>query len=386
MSTTVFSATVLFLRLVGPQGARMAACFPQGLRQLDAPLATAAASHMGQDGRLVIFHSGWQDWLVMAMAAGTPPQAALAEWCALTEDLLAVHRRNRRRILLVDGRLLWLQDAGAQAALADWAGTGLQGPALDAPTAATPLQMVLALQTFARAPEAAGIALAFEAAALPMPALEAAPDLADAAFAQLCRLQAGDQEREALNLALAKAQGERDTLSAAVAEAHIEQGRLQDRLRETDTAQAEADARLAAMTQDLEQTKAARILMAENMGLGQAELERRVAAGQTSEAQIAALEAERDRLQQALDAQDAQGRATLEHQIVTLRKAAEAEKSALERELVQAVRRMDRLSDNRQALALAQATIQRMTGEIRQLVDQQTRSAPPPQDGPAAQG
>ncbi|GGE25588.1 hypothetical protein SAMN05421774_11063 [Gemmobacter megaterium] len=482
--------TVTFLCLAGtpPESlaTALAARCPDWSGQvhpLTAPLAASAAPYLETDGRIVVVHAGWQDWLLAAMAAGRDPGPALEDWVEQTEALLALHRGNRRRMLLVPAGLLDQPDAEGLCDLARWAGLDPDQVTAEAPgglPAPSALHIVLARQAFAGLDRARGTALAFEAASLPLPDPRPEGHVPDAAFAELTRLlgrqqeisgalQATEQGREGLQTDNAELAGNLGTLQSELvrltaaeqaatrtaARLKAENATLERELAALrDSARAELDA-LRASQATLQQTT---LLTAENAGTLQSELVRLTAAEQTAARTTARLESEKAALERELaplrdsvralentrrelaQAQQAQAaatettgrvqaelaalrdqhaalqqtnglmaeniglcqselvrlstveqavsteRATLEHQIVTLRKAAEAEKSALERELVQAVRRMDRLSDNRQALALAQATIQRMTGEIRQLVDQQTRSAPPPQDEPAAQG
>jgi hypothetical protein len=445
-----------FLCLPGADPVRLAANLAACLPDWTGTITPIPGDSMPErTGRMVVLYPGWLERLTEAMAAGQPPCAALEDWTAQTETLLALHRANRRRMLLVPPLLLQVGVPADLQALARWAGldpTQVRTPAEPA-AALSPLLSVLARQAFAETPQAHDPALALSAACLPMsdPASET-PCVSDAGFARFQALSLAERAQADLMADLESAHTEKAGLQQHLDLMHENIARCQEELaqltaseRVTSAEKTELERSKAGLVADVArlQDQTARLmadlesahtekaglqqhldLMHENIARCQEELAQLTASERVTSAEKTELErskaglvadvarlqdqtarlmadlesahTEKAGLQQHLDLMHENiarcqeelarliaseqavlgSRAKLEHEVILQRKSAEAERSALERQLLRRDQAEERRSDCRQALALAQETIQRMSGEIRLMVEQMTRGIP----------
>lgn len=142
--------------------------------------------------RAAVVYLGWEEAVLAAMVAGTPPRAALQAWLMQAEALLALHRANRRGVMLVP--LDFLRVAEGPALLEALRAAGIEAAAAATPPAAPaaagsgPLARALARLAFVEEPGATAAAAMLEASSLPLPGEAPAAAVVDAAFAELAAL------------------------------------------------------------------------------------------------------------------------------------------------------------------------------------------------------
>lgn len=154
---------------------------------------TQAAADAGQDGGLgalaaalaagqrpVVICRSLTDTLTAAMAAGTAPSAAAADWRTETAALLDLYRKGRRALVIVQDRALRSGDARALGAVSRQLGHAL--PGLPARPEAEPLRAVLAAQFALAAPDLLALDAELLASSHSQDPVPPAPDLIDAAF------------------------------------------------------------------------------------------------------------------------------------------------------------------------------------------------------------
>lgn len=290
-------------RMSAPGSASLAAFAPE-----------AALRHLASGEKLFIIWHGAAETLARALAAGSAPGPALTEWSAAMQQVLAVFRRNRRRVTLLADSVFTSPGAALTELGLQVAPAGARDPAYPAHLAA------LADLAIARLPELAAVLAELQASSI-LPASQAFDFAALDQIAAGLAAQTADQARsaEAHQAALNEAgllQEQlsllQETMEAQTAGWDRQKAALQQRVTELEPLADTAD-RLRA---ELEQL---RPLAAEAADLRQkiAERDDRLAKTEhlhsqtaarlaTSENEMAHLQAQLDLLQAALDMQAAE--------------------------------------------------------------------------------
>ncbi len=165
--------------------ARLAAILPPtALPAIQPFMPGALVAALDSGAPTILFCGTPADHLVDAIQAGVAPSAALAAWQDEVTRLLDIHRRNRRRLFLVQDRLILLGQVDQMQPLLDRLGSGIgAGPGIGAwiKPATLPahdmILTILALQALTTVPAARRLADELEVSSLSLAA--EFPTLAD---------------------------------------------------------------------------------------------------------------------------------------------------------------------------------------------------------------